>query len=169
VRYVWLFLVVAGCFGPHVPHGHYDADARRVCAGDVCYRFGQLPGWRVVRQKGPEIAFFDDRTKAVAQANATCRDDAEAASLEVLMRHLILGYTDVQERKSENVWLDGREALHQIVDARLDGVPIRLDLYVLKRNGCIFDLTLAAPPDQYDAVASNFTRFVSGFAQEKRT
>ena len=129
----------------------------------------ELPGWRLIRHKGGEIAFFQEHFDAVAQANATCRDDAEAASLEVLMRHLLIGYTDVQVHQNERVPLDGREALHDVVAARLDGVPVMLDLYVLKRNGCIFDLSLAAPPGRYPSVQRDFEGFVAGFRQEGRS
>jgi hypothetical protein len=130
---------------------------------------GELPGWQLIRQKGAEIAFFHDHFDAVAQANATCRDDAEAASLEVLTRHLLIGYTDVEVQHKERTELDAREALHTIVHARLDGVPVVLDLYVLKRNGCIFDLSLAAPPGRYSSAVPDFARFVIGFRQESKS
>src|SRR5439155_2962091 len=136
-----VLLLLLGC-----AHSRYDAAERRLCSRDMCYRTGELPGWQLIRHKGGEIAFFQEHFDAVAQANATCRDDAEAASLEVLMNHLLIGYTEVQVHQNERVRLDGREALHDLVEARLDGVPVLLDLYVLKRNGCIFDLSLAAPP-----------------------
>jgi hypothetical protein len=161
---VRFLLLLAAC-----AHSNWDPAARRLCSGNVCYRMGELPGWQLLRKNRGEIAFFQAQFDAVAQANATCRDDAEAASLEVLMRHLLIGYTEVQVQKKERVPLDGREALHQVVAARLDGVPVVLDLYVIKRNGCIFDLSLAALPARYDDVKRDFARFVAGFAQEGRS
>jgi hypothetical protein len=161
---VRLLLLLAAC-----AHGHWDPTARRVCSRNVCYRMGELPGWQLLRQKDGEIAFYQTQFDAVAQANATCRDDADATPLEVLMRHLLIGYTEVQVQKKERLPLDGREALHQLVAARLDGVPVVLDLYVIKRNGCIFDLSLAAMPARYADVERDFARFVAGFAQEERS
>jgi hypothetical protein len=162
VRFACLLLGFLGC-------AHYDVEGRRLCAGDVCYRWGELPGWRLLRHKGGAIAFFQDQFDAVAQANATCRDDAEAASLEVLTRHLLIGYTEVQVHHNDRTMLAGREALHTIAGAKLDGVPVMLDLYVIKRNGCIFDLSLAAPPGRYHAAVPDFSRFVFGFSQEVRS
>ena len=153
---IGLWLLLVGCGS--TPHGHYDPEARRVCAGDVCYRIGELPGWQLVHQKGGQVAFFAEAFGAVAQANVTCRDDAEAAPLLALTRHLLIGYTEVQVKKRELVRLDAREALHSVVAAKLDGVPMVLDLYVIKRNGCIFDLSLATPPDRYQAAAVPFAR-----------
>ena|SRR5438874_8884159 len=114
---VFLAIFVGGC-----AHSRYDAAERRLCSGDTCYRMGELPGWRLLRHRGGEIAFFRSDFDAVAQANATCRDDAEVASLEVLMRHLLIGYTDVQVQQNERVRLDGREALHHVIQARLDEI-----------------------------------------------
>ncbi len=63
--------------------------------------------------------------------------------------------------------LDRREALHTHLDAKLDGVPMTLDLYVMKRNGCIFDLSYAAPPDAFARGYGDFQRFVDGFADTR--
>jgi hypothetical protein len=164
---VVVLVFASGCsLGPHV---HTKPESRQLCAGDDCYRFGELPGWRIVREKNGEVAFFDDQFGAVAQINATCRQDAEAASLEVLLRHLLIGYTDVEVREQEKVRLAEREALHTVIAARLDGVPIVLDLYVVKRNGCVFDLSMAAPPERYPRASADFARFVSGFQPKERT
>jgi hypothetical protein len=43
-----------------------------------------------------------------------------------------------------------------------------LDLYVLKRDGCVFDLTYAAPSARYPAGLADFGCFVAGFADHTR-
>ena len=73
-------------------------------------------------------------------------------------------FTDRQEATSEVVPLDGREALHTILMAKLDGVPKKFDVWVLKKDGCVYDLYLIAPPDRFDASVGEFRRFVGGFA-----
>jgi hypothetical protein len=160
-------LLAIGCGGN--VHIRTNPESHQLCAGNDCYRFGELPGWRVVRQKKGEVAFFEDQFGAVAQINATCRQDAEAASLEVLLRHLLIGYTDLRVREREKLTLAEREALHSVQEVRLDGVPVVLDLYVLKRNGCVFDLSLAAPPDRYVRASTDFARFVGGFRAQEKT
>jgi hypothetical protein len=161
-------LLVAGC--AHAPRGRIEArdDAERVCAGDVCYRIPALGDkWRLVHQQGASVGFFSDDVGGVIEANATCRDDADAAPLGALTRQLLIGYTDRHVATQTTVALDQREALHTRVDAKLDGVPIALDLYVMKRNGCIFDLSYAAPPGAFARGADDFQRFVGGFADAR--
>lgn len=173
IALVWTTAAAAvaatGC--AHAPRGHIEAthdDAERVCAGDVCYRVPQLgERWRLVHQQGASVGYFSDAVGGVIEANATCRDDADAAPLGALTRQLLIGYTERHVRTESTVPLDEREALHTILDAKLDGVPVTLDLYVMKRNGCIFDLSYAAPPDAYARGAGDFQRFVGGFADAR--
>ncbi|HEX8953495.1 MAG TPA: hypothetical protein VF945_16680, partial [Polyangia bacterium] len=68
----------------------------------------------------------------------------------------------------ETVPLDRREALRTRVTAKLDGVPMTLELYVVKRDGCIFDLSYAAPPDAFERGAADFRRFVDGFGDARQ-
>lgn len=162
-------LLVAAAACAHAPRGHYDARSEQVCAGDVCYRVGALPsGWRLVHQEGAAVGFYSDDVGGVIEANATCRDDADAAPLSTLTRHLLIGYTDRRIDAQDRVSLDGREALRTRATARLDGVPMALDLYVLKRNGCIFDLSYAAPPPGFPRGEADFAQFVDGFADTRQ-
>ena len=154
----------------HVPRGRIEAgrDSDRICAGDVCYRVGVLGGsWRLVHQEGASVGFFSDDVGGVIEANATCRDDADAAPLPVLTRQLLIGYTDRKIESQLQVPLDRREALRTHVAVKLDGVPMTLELYVLKRNGCIFDLSYAAPPAAFARGSGDFQHFVDGFADAR--
>jgi len=157
---------LAGC--AHAPRGRVEAEASgadRVCAGDVCYRVGALDDtWRLVHQEGTSAGWYSKPIGGVIEANATCRDDAEASPLTSLTQQLLIGYTEVHVESQERVPLDRREALRTRVTAKLDGVPVTLDLYVLKRNGCIFDLSYAAPPGEFARGSDDFQRFVDGFA-----
>jgi hypothetical protein len=159
----WL---LAGC--GHAPQGRWDATANRLCAGATCYRVGALgPAWRLVHVERASAGFHSERLGAVIQSNATCRDDAEAAPLIALTNNLLIGYTDRRLLERDSRMLDGREALHSVVEARLDGVPVVLELFVLKRNGCVFDLSYAAPPESRPEGEPDFERFVAGFADER--
>jgi hypothetical protein len=169
MKFVVVFAVaVAGC--AHAPRGHFDAQSRQICSRDICYRVGALAAdWRLVHQEGAAVGFFSDSVGGVIEANATCRDDADAAPLSALTRQLLIGYTERRIDAQETVPLAGREALRTRATAKLDGVPMALDLYVLKRNGCIFDLSYAAPPHGWARGEPDFARFVDGFADTRQS
>src|SRR5581483_12506640 len=140
----------------------------QLCQKGNCYRVGELgAGWQEVHKEGAAVGFFNEKLGAVVQANATCRDDAEAAPLAALTRQLLIGYTEREQKDQQTIPLAGREALRTRVDAKLDGVPVALDLIVLRRNGCIYDLTYVAPPDRFEEGRPEFQRFVAGFADER--
>jgi hypothetical protein len=76
---------------------------------------------------------------------------------------LLIGTTARRVLLDETVSLDGREARHEVIWLRLDGVPLIYDVYVLKKDGCIYDLSLVCRPRAYDAVADQFVAFVADF------
>ena len=158
--------LLVGCAHPKTI---YHPEREEVCRGGVCYRVGDLGAdWQVVRTEAGAVGFYNQRLSGVIAAKATCRDDAEASPLESLRNQMLIGYTDRKILEEHKVSLVEREALRTRVDAKLDGVPISLQLYVLKRNGCIFDLTFAAPPPQFEGGTRDFARFVSGFRDERK-
>lgn len=126
------------------------------------------PDWQEVHTEGASVGFYNAHLGAVVEANATCRDDADAAPLAALTRQLLIGYTEREQLRQELVALAGREALRTRVDAKLDGVPVALDLVVLRKSGCIYDLTYAASPARYVEGLAAFDAFVQGFADERR-
>jgi hypothetical protein len=157
-------LLAAGC-----AHSHWNEQSKELCRGEVCYRVGKLSeGWQIAHKEHSAIGFYHAGIGAVIGADATCRDDAEAAPLSALTNRLLGGYTERKIDAQETVPLAGREALRTRLTAKLDGVPMALDLLVLKRNGCVFDLSYAAPPDRYRAGLPDFERFVGGFVDERR-
>lgn len=156
--------------------GHTREDARwndhksQLCSHQGCYRVGRLgPDWRFLRTERNSVLFFNESISGVMQGNATCRGDTEAATLQHLTEHMFIGYTERDTQLQALVPLAQREALHTVARAKLDGVPMVLDLYVLKRNGCVFDLSYSAPPELYERGRADFARFVHGFVDERHS
>jgi hypothetical protein len=46
--------------------------------------------------------------------------------------------------------------------AKLDGVVMSYDIYVLKKDGCVYDFVYVASPDRFGEGTSAFERFVGG-------
>jgi hypothetical protein len=160
-------LALGGCAtAPSQPA--WDARADRVCGPAGCYRVGPLDAaWTYLAGADGHVTFFNGAATSVIQSNATCRRDVDAAPLRALTSHLLIGYTESHVRHEVTLPMARREALHTVVDVKLDGVPMVLDLLVLKRNGCVFDLSYAAPPSAYELGLSAFARFVGGFTDER--
>jgi hypothetical protein len=131
------------------------------------FKLGELPpGWQPVRLADNDVAYsYGDSGHAVA-VNAICEDHGDA-SLEVLTRHLLQGFTERQLLSQETVWLDGREALRSQYLARLEGVPVQLMLVVLKKDYCVYDFSYVAPPGRLEEHLPAFQSLVEGFHVER--
>jgi hypothetical protein len=70
-----------------------------------------------------------------------------------------MGTTDRTVDSQEVVPFDGREAMHTLLRAKLDGVPMQYDLYVMKKDGCVYDIVYVASPDRFAQGSPEFERF----------
>lgn len=134
--------------------------------GTVSYRVvaPRETEWKPVSFSDNDLAWLLPTTRHVVAVNATC-EGHEDPPLEVLTRHLLVGFTDKVKLETAGLTLDGREGLRTIWRAQLDGVSVELELVVLKKNGCVHDFTYVSPLGQRGAHQAEFDALVSGFAQ----
>ena len=135
------------------------------CASSRVPLFRVVPptGWeRMQTPPDGDAAWRDRATHAVIAANATCHGHHDPP-LTILANDLLIGTTARRYLLEEDATLDGRAARHAVVALQVDGVPLIYDLYVVKKDGCVYDLTLICRPRAYDAVADSFVRFVADF------
>ncbi|NOK18221.1 hypothetical protein [Corallococcus carmarthensis] len=137
---------------------------------DVKYRVGPLSNdvWERRGFDDNDLAFVErGDTGRVIATNSTCRDHDDP-SLQVLTKHLLMGFTERQDLGQRGFTLDGREALRSRYVAKLDGVPISLELVVLKKDNCVFDFSYVAPVGTADARMADFESLFEGFRLEHR-
>ena len=148
--------------------GHAQAFDEGVFRKDgVAVRVGPVPSaWRRIGVDGADLAFRDDERSGSTLFNVRCRQRDDDAPLSVLTDHLIMGTTEREFDAQDIVPFDGREALHTLLRAKLDGVPMQYDIYVMKKDGCLFDLVYVAPPGRFADGAADFEHFATGLRTE---
>lgn len=128
------------------------------------YLVGPLsPSWQRLKNENPGIVFKHQSTGSTLATEALCGAAFEDLSLKVLSGQLLAGLENVQKIKEESWVLSGREALYTELQANLDGVPVLLNLVVLKKNRCQFDFLNVAPLKEARPVTEDFLKFVKGF------
>jgi hypothetical protein len=153
-----LALLLGGCGAAGTLSGGVYRD------GPLAFRIGPLPSeWRRVQVGEGQLAFHHDEGGTIL-AHATCEARGDAP-LDVLTNHLLFGIEEPREQSRTPLSLDGRRALRTRVDGALDGVPIALDLVVLKKDSCTYDLELASSPEVFARRQADFERFFAGFAR----
>lgn len=157
LRLAGLLLVAClGCGGASLRNGVYTDE-------HATYRIGALPeGFERVEVEDNDLAFHraGDGTISV---NTTCTD-YEDVPLAALVNHLLFETTERAMLIEETVTLDGRAARHVLAKAELDGVPIELELYVMKKDGCVIDLAHVRTSRASAAARASFQAFVRRFA-----
>lgn len=132
--------------------------------GPVAFRIGPLPAeWRRVQVSDAHLTFHHRHGGAI-MANASC-DRRLDLSLELLTGQLLYGIEARQQTSRHRLALDGRVALRTQMSGTLDGVPVALDLVVLKKDGCTYDLALAAAPHDFGRRQADFEQFFRAFAR----
>ena len=157
-----LALGIPGCGGPSFDGAVYRSN-------ELSFRVGPLPpDWRGIQVDGARLAFRDDRRGATIAMNGRCGVDGDDVPLTALTHHLFLSFTDIQVLASERQHLDAREALRTELLAELDGVPRRFVVYVLKKDGCVYDFMWIGDPEAPRSSSDDFQRFVLGFSTDVR-
>lgn len=118
--------------------------------------------WRQIGADGANLAFRDEAAGSTIAINARCGRGEDDVPLPSLTQHLFLMFTERDLQSQEVVPFDGREAMHSVMLAKLDGVPKKFDVWVLKKDGCVYDMYLIAEPARFDAGVGEFRKFVSG-------
>ncbi len=132
--------------------------------GPVAFQVPPVPaGWRVVQVTDASLAYRDEQHGASILVNARCHRPDEGTPLLALTNHLLMGSTTRDVVSQETEPFDGREALHTKLRASWDGVPMAFDIYVMKKDGCIYDFVYMGDPAGYDPGARDFEAFVGGF------
>jgi hypothetical protein len=154
-------LVLAGCAARLGPGDVYRSDKG--------YRVS-LPGqgWRVVRESRADLELRHRLAPAAMLVNASCDGRLAARPLPALRRELLAGVSERQVQEQGTVAVAGREAVHMVVDGQVSGRDrrVRLELYVLKADRCVYDLLYVAPPADFSRWREDFQRLVETFMLE---
>jgi hypothetical protein len=130
----------------------------------VSFRVPPVPeGWRRIDVSDASLAFRDDARMASILVDGRCDARDKNTPLISLTQHLIIGTTDRVFVSQDIVPFDGREAAHTVLRAKLDGVEMQYDIFVLSKDGCIYDIVYVAPPDRFAEGQARFQEFAKGF------
>ncbi len=152
-----LLSMLAACGGSSLKGNVYRGNG-------VAFRLGEAPPtWQRIEATHTQLAFRDDGAEATILVNGRCGKDGDDVPLQALTQHLFIGLTERETIEQKVIPLDGREAMHTVMRAKLDGVPKMYDAYVLKKDGCVYDLVGIWAVEKFEAQRAAFDTFAMGF------
>jgi hypothetical protein len=132
------------------------------------YVTGPLPnGWRRLWGYDGDLAYFNPGLRATIMVNSTCPSKPNIP-LTALRNHLLLDLTERQIATQEELELDLRTALRTVVQGRLDGALVKLDIYVVQIDQCVYDMVMISGLERYEAGRVDFVKFVEGFHVKRK-
>jgi len=153
-----LLALVVGCGGARFDGTTYRGEG-------FAFRIPPVPAaWESVHHSHAGLAYRDPPSHATILLNGRCHIDGEDVPLLALTNHLFMQFTERDVVLQKVVPFDGREAMHTELSAKLDGVPMRFDVWVLKKDLCVYDLIYFAPHATASRGLPEFQRIVQGFA-----
>ena len=140
------------------------ACGKRTYTKPASFKHGDLgDGWSETKVAGMAVAFYHKEYGATAGVAPIC-DGVGDSTLESLAQQELVGLEERQTLEEARVTVDGREAIDWVVKGSVDGVEMRVNLVVFRKDGCVYDLNLVSRPDRFDEARQEFRGFVAGFA-----
>lgn len=118
--------------------------------------------WTTLQDSLADVAYVNKTNGATISLNSTC-EKYQDNPLKQLMYNLLASLEDGQWEKDEYITLDEREAYKVTLKAKADGVPIKAQAIVLRKNYCVYDFIYTAEPQHYQKSLKDFEKFVGSF------
>lgn len=157
------FPFVVSCLGTDLRGGILRYESGVAYSGVTQFTAGKLPPtWQGPELQLKQLVFKNDALGATIVADALCGPKYNDAPLPRLAQDLFFGMTDKKIEKEKIFTLSGREALSLQGVGKVDGVPIKMNVVVLKRNFCEYDFVYLAPPHLFYQGIKDFEGYLHG-------
>ncbi|MDZ4677645.1 MAG: hypothetical protein SGI74_09070 [Oligoflexia bacterium] len=102
------------------------------------------------------------KTGSTIAVNSMCQKYADL-SLKNLEQNILTGIENLKVIEEQDTTFDEREASRILAEGTIDGVPIRIDLLIFKKNNCTYDLAYISRPQNFTVEKPIFEKFLSNF------
>jgi hypothetical protein len=124
-----------------------------------------------------DIAYQSKATASIISMNTACRptlkwedkatQEQREQHLREFTRQLLLGISDIHDRKEEFIQVQSVPALKTTLVGQLSGQTTQLRTVVLRHEDCIYDLMYIARPSYFEKNEPDFARFVASLRLRK--
>ena len=112
------------------------------------------------------ISFYNQEFASSISTDAFCGRAIEGQRVGSLGGEIISALERREILKEEKFELGGRGAVRQLVRGEMDGVPMVVDLVMVKKDECVFDFYTVMPYHARPEVEEAFRGFYGGFQYE---
>ena len=127
------------------------------------YKFQEPPApFKRYEGSAADRAWQSEKTGNTIAIHSMCQkyDDVK---LDLLADNILAGVDNLNILQREKLKFDGREAERILADGKTDGIPVSVDILVLKKNNCTYDLVYAGRKSNFQRESSYFADFIKRF------
>jgi hypothetical protein len=84
-------------------------------------------------------------------------------SLKAIRTNAFSSLEQVEVSKEESIQINEREGLKSNIDGSLEGVPVKVQFIVFKKNSCSYHLSYVALKQNFEKELDQFSSFVQSF------
>lgn len=115
--------------------------------------------WKGPKLKYKEMVYTHDGIGGTIVTDALCGPKFEDTPVVLLAKHLFYKLDHAQIKPARYFTLDGREAVRVDGTGSMDGVPLQMQVVVMKKNFCLYDFVYFAPPKSFAAGRKDFENY----------
>lgn len=118
--------------------------------------------YQPLKQSNADGAWQNSKNGNSISYFSTCNDPADP-SIESASSDLMSELRELKVINQTRTVFNGREALDQEVEGRVEGIPTKIRAVVFKKNGCIYSMSFIGVSKAFDSDRSVFEEFLKGF------
>lgn len=130
-------------------------------AKDLKYNAPDSP-FQEIKVNSGDKAWLSGATGNTISYLSDCNGNADP-TLEQLQTDSLGVLDKLKISQSKTFDYNGREALRTLAEGEVDGVPVKTDLVVFKKNGCNFTITYGGVAKTFDSEKRTFEKFLESF------
>jgi len=159
-----LLLPLSSCFGIDRSGGIMKYRAGTALTGTGSFHVSRLPPpWKGPKIRLKQLIHENDPLQATIVTDALCGPKYDDGPLPKLAAEMFQKMTDRKIASQITLTIDGRSAYRMRGQGRMDGVLLEMDVVVLKKNLCLYDMVYVAPPAAFSRGEKDFEDYIHGF------
>jgi len=119
-------------------------------------------GWEVLQEEREGFSLWNEKYPATIVIIYSPLNNEKQTS-DILNHQLFIGIGNKNVLLKEPSSIDGKEAMHSLLQGELDDKKFKFDSYIIKGNDFVCDIVYFAPPDLFDSAHNDFRELIKTF------
>ena len=148
-------LIFAGCVSVNIkPKAPARSNEYKFQAPDSTFR--------KIDSEQADLAWQNEKSGNTIAVLSECSETKDP-SLSDLESEMSQALNDSKVVRTQNTQFEDREALRSLLEGKVDGVAVRVDVLTFKKNSCSYTLTYMGRAQGFEKEQGVFENFLKGF------